>query len=219
MAIDDRRLEAEVERAIGLLPNVNRNELRVTSSAGRIRIEGVVRNLAMKREALEAAYRTPGVLGVDDAIAVETPRPARDADLTEALDEAIDEDEEVEAMRVGAHAARGQAIMVGTAQSVGELGRAMDTAAEVQNTTNIIDSARIDNPYDADTLDLVNVVADVLRSHPTLHNRQIRPILEEKGRILLRGQVRSDDERLEAIRIVTKVPGLHSIREELEIVP
>lgn len=219
MAIDDRRLELDVDRAIALLPNVNRNDLRVTSIGGRIRIEGVVRNLSMKREALDAAYRTPGVLGVDDAIAVETPRPPRDAELSEALDAALEEDDEVSAVRVGANASRGQAIMVGAAQSVGELDRAMDTAAEVRNTTNVVDSARIENPYGADTLGLVNAVADVLRSHPVLRNRQIRPNLDGTGRILLAGQVRSEEERQEAVRVVSRVPGLRTIREELVIVP
>lgn len=219
MAIEDQRLVSEVERAIGLLTNVSQYELRVTADRGRVRIEGVVHHLDAKREAIEAAWKVAGVAAVDDAVAVETPHPPRDAAHSEALDEALEEDEEVAAIRLGADSAQGQAVMVGTAESVRELGRGIDTASEVLNTTNVIDSARIGNPYGPDQTQLANAVADVIRKHPVLHNRQIRPIIEETGKVVLIGQVRNEGEKREALSIVSGVPGLHSIREELEIVP
>ncbi len=219
MAIEDQRLVAEVERAIGLLTNVSHNELRVTADKGRVRIDGVVRHLDAKREAIEAAWKVHGVVAVDEAIAVETPRPPRDTVHSEALDEALEEDEEVAAIRLGANSARGQAVMVGSAESVRELGRAMDTASEVRNTTNIIDSARIGNPYGPDQVQLANAVADVIRRHPVLHNRQIRPIIEDTGKVVLTGQVQNESEKREALNAVSGVPGLHSVREDLEIVP
>jgi osmotically-inducible protein OsmY len=217
--IDDQRLAYEVERAIGLLPGVNLNDLRVTVDRGRARIQGVVRTLADKQAAIEAAYGLQGIVAVDEAIAVETPHPPRDADLAEAIGQAMDEDEEVDATRVGAGAARGQAILKGDVRAVGDLARAIETTGEVPNTTNVIDSTIIQNPYGPDQIDLANAVADALRAHPVLRNRSIRPVVEETGKIVLTGQVRAEEEKRQALILVGDVPGVHSVREELQVIP
>lgn len=215
----DEQLAHEVERAIGMIPSVNLNEFRVTVKNGRAQIIGLSRLLADKYAIIEAALRVDGITAVDDAAAVETPRPPRDQDLAADIDMALDEDEEVDARRVGAGVARGQAMMQGQARSLGELTSAIDTASAVPNTVNVIDSARIQNPYGSDQIDLVNAVADALTGHPTLNGRPIRPILEGTGKVLLTGRVRSDEERRMALAAAAEVPGLHTVREELQIEP
>ncbi len=218
MAGHDTRLAYEVERAISHLPGVNIHDLRVEVQDGRARLIGVVEEYSQKQAALDAAMAVDGILGTLDSIAVETPRPARDRDLASELDEALSAEDEDPA-GVGASAVRGQAQLRGYAASVEDLGRAITTAGEVSGTVGVIDSARIDNPYGADGLDLVNAVADALGRHETLRTRAIRPMLEETGKVLLVGSVQSDAEREEAVRVASGVPGIHTVREELRVVP
>lgn len=213
----DQQLALEVHRAIGMLPEVNRNDFSVSVLNGVARIVGTTPLLAHKRAVVEAAMAVEGIVAVDDASAVITPRPPRDVDLAEDIDAALDEDEEVDARHVGATVAQGQAMMHGSVRSVGELSSAIDTTTRVPNTVNVIDSTRIENPYGADPIDLANAVALAFMEHPVLHNRAIRPRLEGTGKIVLTGQVRSEEERREALSVASRIPGAHSVREELRI--
>lgn len=219
MEQNDQRLTYEIERAIGQIPGVYLGNLRVSVKDGYARIQGVVPTLEHKTLATEAAMQIPGVFGVDEGIAVETTHVPRDQDLNQEIGAALDEEEDVDALRVGAAVHCGTAILAGHPQSVRELGRAAETTGSVPGTINTLDTTRIQNPYGADQEDLANAVADVLRRHPVLHSRSIRPLLEATGKVVLVGTVHSDDERLLALEAASGVPGIHSIREELEVVP
>jgi osmotically-inducible protein OsmY len=69
---DDNRLGYEVERAIGLLPELDLRDLRVSVDRGRARIQGVVGSAAHRQAAIDAAAGIEGIVYVDDAIAVES---------------------------------------------------------------------------------------------------------------------------------------------------
>jgi osmotically-inducible protein OsmY len=215
----DERLAQEIVRRLSQMPNVRLLDFNVSVANGVARLQGVAHSLADKQAAIEAASSIPGVSGVTAAIAVETPHPPRDAELSATLDEALEEDQTVDARRLGADAARGQAVLVGTGRSLGELGRAAETAEGVKNTVNVIDSSRIGNPHGADRDQLANEVADALRRHPVLRSRQIRALVEDTGKLVLMGQVQDEDEIEEALAVVTEVDGVHTVRQELEIVP
>lgn len=219
MEQDDQRLTYEIERAIGQIPGLYLGDLRVSVKDGYARIQGVVPTLEHKTLATEAAMQIPGVFGVEEGMAVETTRIPRDQELNQEIGEALDEEEEVDALRVGAAVHCGTAILAGHPQSVRELGRADDTTASVPGTINTLDTTRIQNPYGADREDLANAVADALRRHPVLHSRSIRPLIDNTGKVVLVGTVHSDDERRLALEATSGVPGIHSIREELEVVP
>jgi osmotically-inducible protein OsmY len=216
---NDQRLAYEVERAIGLLPEVNIQDLRVSVVEGRARISGVVRRLREKHAAIDAAFRVQGIEAVDEAVAVETPTPETDEHLAGALGEALAEDRALDPRRVGADPAHGQARLVGRVSTLHELHRVVETTGTVPDTVNVIDSTRMENPWGPDQIDLVNAVADALRGHPVLHLRQIRPVLEETGKVVLRGEVRSDEEREQAVVLAAGVTGVHTVREELDVVP
>lgn len=215
---EGQELAYRVERAIGLLPEVNLNDLRVIVHHGHVRLEGVVPTYAAKHAAIQAARQVEGVLSVEDALAVETPHPPRDAELSEELDVAI-EAEGVDLHRMGGEAAHGEAILVGTARSLDELTHAVHASGSVPGTVEVVESARIDNPYGPDQIDLVDAVASAFARHPVLRTRGIRPLLEEAGKILLVGEVRHPDEKVEALRVAAAVPGVQSVREELETIP
>ena len=217
--VDDGRLVHEVERALGRLPGVNLANVRVTADRARVRLVGVVPTLAEKQSAIDAAYGVQGVVAVDEAIAVETPDVPRDPELSRQLGEALDQDEDVDAVALGAQGVQGQARMVGSAASIDELRRGIDTAGGVTGPSNVIDSAQIDNPYGADRVDLVNAAADALREHPVLRTRPIRAVLEGTGKLVLAGQVRTEAEKTVAIETIAAVPGVHSVREELDVIP
>ncbi|MFN3653151.1 MAG: BON domain-containing protein [Armatimonadota bacterium] len=218
MEITDGHLVFQVERAIGQLPGVNLNDLRVTADKGVVTIRGAVRTLADKMAALEAASQIPGVRSVIEAVAVEIPHQVPDQQLSQDLDEEIAE-AEIDPRRLGADAIRGQAVLTGSARSLGELSRAEVAAEGVTGISNSYDTTRIENPYGPDQADLANAVADALRRHPDLKHRQIRPLVEETGHVVLVGQVHSEEERLLALQVTTTVAGVHSAREELAVVP
>jgi hypothetical protein len=103
--------------------------------------------------------------------------------------------------------------------SVREIGYADAAAAGTPGTVNTFDSTRIENRYGSDTVSLVDAAAISLREHPVFRNRPVRAILEETGKLLLVGEVRSEDERREAVALIGGVAGVHSVREELEVIP
>jgi osmotically-inducible protein OsmY len=214
----DERARYEVERRIGMIPGVRLADLQITVANGAARIQGVVPTLAARQAALEAAREAPGVYSVQAAVSVETTHPPTDQELEQAADDALFEESD-ESMEVGTAFRRGTARLVGEASSVAGLGRAAETVEGVPGTVNTIDSTRIANPYGSDQLGLVNAVADALNRDPVLRERSIRASLEDTGKIVLRGTVRTPDEPRRALEVAAEVPGLHTVREELQIVP
>jgi osmotically-inducible protein OsmY len=216
---DDEKLRYEVERAIGQEPGLRLLDFNISVDRGRVSLRGVVGRLSEKELALAAARGVCGITGVDDGIAVETSHVPSDRDLAQELDEELDEEIRAGTARVGATAQRGEAVMVGTAGSVRELADARQSAAGVRGAPELLDGARIGNPYGADPVKLVNAIADAFRRHPVLHTRMIRPLLEESGKVVLTGQVRTEDEKQEALSVASGVPGVHTVHDQLEVLP
>jgi osmotically-inducible protein OsmY len=214
----DERARYEIERRIGMIPEVRLAGLQIAVTKGVARIQGVVPTLAARQAALEAAREAPGVQSVQAGISVETAHPPTDQELEQAADNALFEEAD-ESMAVGAVFQRGAAILVGEASSVAELGRAAETVEGIPGAVNTIDSTRIANPYGADPLDLVNAVANALKRDPVLRLRNIRAALEDTGKIVLQGTVRTREEPRRALEVAAEVPGVHTVREELQVVP
>lgn len=219
MQQEDQRIAYEIERMLGQLPGIQIRDLQVSVTDGQARIQGVVPTLDDKQAALEAAVHVSGVVGVIEAIAVETQQIRSDRDHDESLGTALDDEEEVDVARVGAVARSGTARLVGEASSISELTRAASTAEGVRGTVNTLDSARIENPHGTDRIDLANAVADAFSRDPVLRLRSIRPELEDTGKLVITGNVRSPGERLRALEVAAEVPGVHTVREELQVIP
>lgn len=219
MQQQDQRIAYEVERAISRLPGVRISDLQVTAARGHVRIQGVVPTLEDKQSVMRAAARVNGVLGLTEAIAVETRPGWSNRDHNRALEEALDEEEAVDVARVGAIARGGMTRLVGEATGIGELGRAAEIAEGVPGTVNTLDNTRIANPYGADPIDLVNAVAEAFGRDPVLRHRSIQPVLEGTGKLVLTGTVHSPGERLRALEIAAEIPGVHTVRADLEVTP
>lgn len=71
MEPQDERLAYQIQHELGRLTEVRLDNLRVSVDRGRARITGIVPTEEEKEAALEAAAGIPGVLAVDDAIAVD----------------------------------------------------------------------------------------------------------------------------------------------------
>ncbi len=67
----DERLVYEIQRSLGLAPEINPRDVNVTVADGVVRLQGILPSAALKERVLEVAREAAGGAELEDSIAVE----------------------------------------------------------------------------------------------------------------------------------------------------
>jgi osmotically-inducible protein OsmY len=212
---DDTRLAGEVERAIGLEPQVGLTNLRVQVIDGTAILRGVVNSVQQREAAGRAAARVAGVRSVENDLTVAAEEDRSDRQLQRALEEVLAAVPNLPSDAVGARVERGVAYLVGHVQSAAQAEAAVAAARRVSGLKDVVSQIAIVAGTPIDPIALINRVAQALAQDDRVNARPIAVDATHDGLVTLTGEVASPEEAERARRIALAVPGVHRVIDRL----
>lgn len=222
----DDRVRQALETALGMDPRVRSEQVEVEVDEGRVRLRGVVDDLAARRAAERDAWNTVGVGEVDNRLRVEPTEPVPDDRLRSEVEQALARDPFLgkRVIRVRVH--RGQVRLSGLVGSGFERSQAGDVAARVRGVRQVENQLEVrqggkrvpagrhverflkEAPLESRSVprlpgrDDRRIRRDILRelTWSTLVDRERLRVEVRDGVATLRGTVRGPLERREAVR-------------------
>jgi osmotically-inducible protein OsmY len=197
-------------------PAVNQAALHVDVRGRCVVISGVASSYVERLAAERAARRVPGVREVRNEVAVMLPpsRQRSDADLVNAARYLIESDVLIPQDSVAVAVASGWATLTGVVRRHDEREAAEDVLERlvgIRGITNLVTVAPAGSPGAA-----APSIEEMLARHPALHGDRLR--VQVRGNaVVLRGRVRSLAERDTAVAAVWEVPGVASVRDQLQV--
>jgi len=214
--MSSQQVEAAIQHAIGLAPNIKALDIRVQVIDGLATLTGIVETLEEKEAAGRAAARVPGVRQVENRLTVGFSHPVSDRKLAEELDAALAALLNDEHRTVGAVVVDGVAHLVGHARSASEVAAAHQVAARVPRLKDVIDEVQIDAGAPMVEASVRNRVMEALIQSGQVHSNRIEVDVIAGGEVLLRGMVGSPEERDRAEEIALAAPGVSRVTNRLK---
>jgi osmotically-inducible protein OsmY len=212
---DDTRLAAEVERALGLDPQVGLTNLRVQVIDGMAILRGVVGSLNQREVAGRIAARVAGIRKVENDLTVAADEDKSDRQLQRALEEVLAAIPGVTPEAVGARVERGVAYLVGHVPSAAQEEAALAAARRVGGLKDVVSQISITAGTPTDPVGLTNRVAQALAQDNRINAREVAVDAGRDGVITLSGEVANNEERELARQITLAVPGVHQVVNRL----
>lgn len=224
-----------VRAALEHEPDVNLHRDQIAISAdGVIRLEGEVENIMVKRRALQIARRAADGLPVEDRLRLRV-RFDRDGDeLLQAVLRTLTEEPVFQGFAIGAGGGQppprdqkdwlraevdGNLVRLhGVAWSLSHRRMAEVLAWWVPGTADVDNRIRV-QPAEQDTDDeLTDAIRLVFDKDPSLDAQKIH-VSTHDGEVTLEGDVTSEENRRIAAFDCWYIPGVHTVRNTLEIRP
>jgi hyperosmotically inducible protein len=212
---DDTRLAGEVERALGLEPQVGLTNLRVQVIDGTAILNGVVGSVNQREAAGRAAARVPGIRKVENDLTVVAEEDKSDRQLQRSLEEVLAATPGLAPEAVGARVERGVAYLVGHVPSAAQEEVALAAARRVGGLKDVVSQISITAGAPTDPVGLTNRVAQALAQDNRINAREVAVDAGRDGLITLSGEVASAEERELARQIALAVPGVHQVVNRL----
>jgi osmotically-inducible protein OsmY len=211
----DRELEFTAQRAVQRIPALLETRLDVSVTGGVATVEGTVRTLRKKWDALEAIAKVRGITAIDDRVRLDS-KGYSDDRIDSALRRRIDD---VPALRSAGVKGRVEDGVVTLTGSVGDARlryRARDAAAETDGVVGIID--RIDSGEEEDEK-VERGVLSMVGPRAVTGIPGLVDVAVVDGVVTLTGSVPTLFARLQAERLAFSVNGVKAVQNFLEVVP
>jgi osmotically-inducible protein OsmY len=217
----DAELERAVEKRLERDPALARLGLRAEARHGLLRLHGRVPTLAVRREAVRLAATQRGVLGIESDLIIHS-RETSDRALKIRLDRRLSPYADLRSPRLSLTVLEGSVAMAGR---VGTIGRKLFLEKQIEQVNGVL------------AVDLSEVGVQSLETEPLdderlqevilslLWSRELFPVSGEievevnASEVRLTGQVPRLIDRLEALAVARRVPGVAAVTDDLQIDP
>lgn len=214
----DRDLERDIQDELAFDPRVDVKAITVSAKGGVVTLSGSAPTYAAKLAAYHDAERVSGVNVVVEHMDVSLPdmHARSDADLAEAVADALTWDVEVPHDKIKASVRDGRVTLEGTVewqyQRVAADG-AVRYLVGVKGVTNQITVAVA--PSFGRAIDVKQHIKDALTRSAQTDAQAITVDTAEGGGVTLRGEVHSWAEREEVVRAAWATPGVRKVQDNL----
>ena len=209
---DDDEITGEIIAAFAANPRTHAVEMRVKVKDGVAHLQGVVETLEESRLAEETALGIRGILRVINDLTVSTDKDVSDAEIEEQARQALDA---ADLTFIGVSVERGEACLMGVAESEAVEKRAIDEVSPVSGVRAVCSAIRISEPEPwADDVALADDVAQVLSEDPRLEFLDL-DVLCEDGDVILTGYILNEDQFESATNVAESVPGVRSVENRM----
>jgi osmotically-inducible protein OsmY len=210
----DLKLNEAVLAELESEPSVNLEDIRISVRDGVVTLTGSVSNCAEKLAAGRAAKRVAGLRGLAEDIVVKLPESSRraDTDIAAAAVDALKWMTSLPADGVRVTVRDGWLSLegaVGGWQQKRVAQEAVGNLAGLKGVTNLI----LIEPAAA-TVDVKGTIEAAFKRHALLHARQVQ-VDHKRGKVVLRGNVRSFIEREEAERAAWAAAGVTDVENRI----
>ncbi len=211
----DRDLEFTAERALRRVPALIEARLDVAVTGGVATVEGTVRTLRTKWDALEELAKIRGITAIDDRIRIES-RGYSDDRIESLLDRRLGDVPALESAGVTAEVDGGVVTLAGTVGDARLRFRARDAAAATDGVVGVVD--RIESPEEEDEK-VERGVASVVGPRAVTGIPGLVEVAVVEGVVTLSGRVPTLFARMQAERLALGVNGVRAVQNFLEVVP
>lgn len=200
----------------------NKSEIKIDVEGGVVQIFGEVDDPLEKAIAGDLASTTPGVKEVVNSLATVINTPVlKDSEIASQVENAISKSANLTPKQVGAIVSDGIITLVGQVETEEQIQEAISIAGTVKGSKQVITNLRLIGEA---SVDEITVIDDALiRSlvSTALDDNNIE-LFDDKttvanGRVFLRGNVNSEDEKLRAPDVVLAVRGVRSVKNDLVV--
>jgi osmotically-inducible protein OsmY len=211
----DSDLRRDVEAELEWEPSVDERQIGVAVKDGIVTLTGSVRSFAEKWNAERAVERVAGVLGVVNDIEVKAPGTQSDADIGEAVANALKWNSMVPHDKIQFRVDHGWVTLKGSVNFEYER-RAAERAVRylpgVRGVSNLIEITPAVRPHD-----IKAQIEETFRRQATVDANNITVETSPDGEVTLRGTVRSWIERHEAEKAAWAAPGVRSVKNYITV--
>ncbi|GAB4272349.1 BON domain-containing protein [Thermincola ferriacetica] len=190
-------------------------DINIDVANGAVTLHGMVDVLAEKWMAGELARQVSGVTGVDNSLTVAMDRPVTDAQIYTAVEERFRRHPllDLHDIEIGVH--DGVVYLEGNVASLAQANTALESAAKVYGVKNVVNHLKIGAPdLVRDEATLVNNIETAL-AHNTVVNPGTIRLETENNKVRLSGYVKNPGQVEAVERIVSQVPGVGEIENNL----
>ncbi len=191
------------------------SQIQVSAKDGIITLTGLVENYGKKMAAERAAQRIQGVKIVACDIEVDPDRKKTDAEIAEAVENALHWNSAVNKDQIKIIVDDGWIFLDGTVDWEYErlfAQRSVENLVGVKGVTNNISI----KPKPIDAKELRSKISDAFHRSATIDSSSIK--IESDGhKVTLRGKVRSWAEKKEAEQVAWSYPGVMAVDNQIEI--
>ena len=214
----DARINQEVFDELIWDPALSIADLDLTTIDGRVLLRGTVETAWARHEATRAAYRVRGVRHVENLLVVNSVAPNihHDADIAEAIQEALLLDNRIPQFRITVEVERGHVTLSGNVEWAHERQAAVEAVCRIAGVTAVDDQIAVMPLLHASAAEIQQDIARAFARNAELPDDQI--VVEVEGnQVTLRGNVEFWSERHLAEEIAWKSPGVTSVTNLLEV--
>ncbi|HXX69815.1 MAG TPA: BON domain-containing protein [Polyangiaceae bacterium] len=225
----DSTLTAQVKYMLRADPWLDDAHVTVSSKDGLVKLGGWVGNAAERVRAEEDA-RLAEPSGFDDGslrvdaltddgtLRAEPPAVRADRDVMQSLADAYVLDPRVHPFVPGIDARNGVVVLTGVAPNSVAAAAAVADARDVPGVRDVRNDLQT-RPSVSESDRVVRTdIQSAIRRDPELLTEHLF-IDVAQGRVILSGTVHSEQSRLDAVTLVSTVPGVHAISDQIEVEP
>jgi osmotically-inducible protein OsmY len=198
---------------------VEETEVGVTVERGIVTLTGTVSSYAKKLAAQEAAHRVLGVLDVANDIQVRVPGSLTrtDADIAQAVRNALDWDVWVDQERIKSTVSNGFVVLEG---DVSLLRERDDVERTIRRLAGVraVDNRILVKPASVKAEEVREAIEEALERRAEREARHIKVEVHD-GAVKLSGPIRSWAEKRAILGIVSHAPGVRAVDENLYVDP
>jgi osmotically-inducible protein OsmY len=213
--LNDLDISLAVENELMLEPAIPTHNIDVSVEQGVVTLSGSVDTYAAMLDAQDVAESIKGVEAVVNSIEVK-PRKVADLAIRSRILSALALNPVTESYEIRVEVVDGEVTLTGKLDSRSEMQAAQDVVADVPGVTRVVNQLSyvfVENRLDKE------VAADIryrLRSDASIDSRWIT-VAVDRGDVMLTGRVRSAAEKSEAEQEAWFVPGVKSVKNEIDI--
>lgn len=214
----DKELKQHVESALDWEPSLDAGDIGVSVDEGVATLRGTVRSYIEKLTAERVVTRVYGVKAVANDLSVRLPSgyERTDTDIAQAAVSALRWNTLVPKDRVTIAVANGWITLNGTLDWQYQKDAAARGVRDLTGVKGVINNIRLQPSVK--TTDVRDKIEEAFKRSAEIDARRIS-VTAEEGKVVLRGNVHSWAERLEAERAAWAAPGVTQVEDHLAVMP
>ena len=219
MTKKDEELHDAVCRELKWDTRVNEEAITVQVKQGVVTLDGTTSNWAKRLTAQEAAHRVVGVRAVDNRLEVRLSQAETrtDADLTQAVRNALDSDVFIPQARIRGTVSAGQVVLEGHVDLCSQRDDAARAVRNIRGVRSVLNRIVV-RPVADDPRAVQQSIEAALERRTEREARRINLDVHD-GKVILSGVVRSWADRQSVVGAAKGTPGVRSVDDRLSVEP
>lgn len=214
----DKQLQHDVLAELEWEPSIEASHIGVSASNGRVTLSGNVGTYLQKTQAEKVAKRVYGVCAVTNDIALKIPSQYEraDADIASAVHNSLSWDAQVDEKQIRVNVKDGWVTLEGECHWKYQSDAAERDVRVLRGVKGVSNLIKIVPPVR--TSDVTLKIEEAYRRSADLDARRVQ-VEATDGKVILRGNVRSWAERMQAQQAAWAAPGVSQVENLLTVLP